>query len=278
MLPPECLRHTRNANMSEADLLLGRGAFGKIVWLPLDIGGVAVKQMQVQSHSAREQIIGEMLALDVRHSSLVACIGIAFRMNHARVIMEYGGRCNLSLMPFSDVGRIAVVLSDVASALVYLNALNLVHQDVKAENVLWDEQKARLSDYGCMRPRGTWTLCSGTPAIRPPEVHPKKPHYVSSAIDAWAYGLFMRHVLSFLQKPLAQLWGAVLRDIHVSIELLLIPNPESRGDVKQCANETMRVADVYRCSLCARDTSPYVGYISGYALEFAAHFRFHLSI
>jgi len=107
------------------------------------------------------------------------------------------------------------LLSELTGALVYLNSLGIVHQDVKTENILWRRGDSetengvyKLCDFGVMviaknieenersevapkgRPGTLWTMA--------PEVLRNQPR--DSSCDIWSLGCVLYEV-AFLDKP-----------------------------------------------------------------------------
>jgi serine/threonine protein kinase len=71
-----------------------------------------------------------------------------------------------------DVSRGLRILEQVASALDYAHANNVIHRDIKPSNILLDEEKAILTDFGLvMRPSLETTMGTafGTPRYIAPE-------------------------------------------------------------------------------------------------------------
>lgn len=88
---------------------------------------------------------------------------------------------------------VRLVLRQVASALAYLQGLQIAHRDLKPENVLVvGPSQIQVADFGwaCWWKPGQWntTLC-GTPEYVPPEclAHPRRYH--AWQVDSWALGV-----------------------------------------------------------------------------------------
>lgn len=88
--------------------------------------------------------------------------------------------------------QIVVILKDVLSGLNYLHSHNKIHRDVKAANILLNEQGiAKLSDFGVSEPVDSSIkkrTIIGTLLWLPPEVINQEPDY-STAIDIWSLGI-----------------------------------------------------------------------------------------
>ncbi|XP_050527831.1 cAMP-dependent protein kinase catalytic subunit alpha-like [Daktulosphaira vitifoliae] len=86
--------------------------------------------------------------------------------------------------------------SEVLLAIEYLHRLNLVHRDVKPENILIDSYgHAQLADFGfCKYVQGrTYTLC-GTPEYIAPEMLVRKGY--GRTVDYWAFGVLIYEMVA----------------------------------------------------------------------------------
>lgn len=84
-----------------------------------------------------------------------------------------------SLPPDMDIEAICFhVLGQMLSALDYLASNNLIHRDVKPENILYSDEKGsylfQLADLGLVNHRSQATTFCGTSATRLPSFGP--PH------------------------------------------------------------------------------------------------------
>jgi len=265
---------------SVRNICLGEGAYGRVMRLALPHGHIVVKSIATDNYPSREQIIGEMLAQDVRHGALTAVVDVFCVGREAKIVMSYAGDLNLLDAALTCIGSAAVAIADASRAVSYLHALHFVHQDVKPENVLWDDlgQRARLTDYGCLRLQGSWTFCRGTPPLQPPEVAHcillDKKHLVCFSIDAWMFGLFIFAVLS--NVVYADIGGGkcVTTSISANALPLLAPNPIYRGCIQECASDSRDLAYHYRDCLPRRDSTrtslPCLGFWRENARHFAA--------
>lgn len=82
----------------------------------------------------------------------------------------------------------------IAETIGYLHTLNLVHRDIKAENILLNRNKQlKLIDFGfsleSVPPATIDTFC-GTPTYMAPEIVSKKDH-VPHYTDLWSLGIFL---------------------------------------------------------------------------------------
>ena len=95
------------------------------------------------------------------------------------------------------------ICHDVALALAYLHANDIIHRDLSSNNVLLigEGSRAKVTDFGMsklmdMNPRMTpLTQVPGTPAYMPPEALIAPPHY-SSKLDCFSHGVLTLQIIT----------------------------------------------------------------------------------
>lgn len=100
----------------------------------------------------------------------------------------------------------AIVFQQVLMALNYLHLRNIVHRDIKLENVLMqtdniENLNIKITDFGFAKisvPDNGLTDVLGSPLYMAPEIILKKPY--GTAVDIWAAGV-MLHVLVVGEPP-----------------------------------------------------------------------------
>ena len=165
---------------------------------------VAIKIVDQTSAGSYSAHCGEVLALSLSHANLVSVLGVEFskprRWGEMYVLMELWGHATVAdLISARDAScrtsRALHVALCLGRSLAYLhNVHGLVHQDVKPDNILWCEErrKAKLCDFGTMRPAGAWTEERGAPSFRAPELRSagsRAWHEVQPALDSWSAGI-----------------------------------------------------------------------------------------
>lgn len=112
------------------------------------------------------------------------------------IVMEYccGGSVKDVMRRLSrplTQAQITVIVKDVLNGLDYLHAKNRIHRDVKAANILLNEEGvAKLGDFGVSEPFDPTRKnpnITGTPLWLPPEVISRDSY--TSNIDIWSLGI-----------------------------------------------------------------------------------------
>jgi serine/threonine protein kinase len=142
--------------------------------------------------NAEEQEIELLQSLT--HPHIVQCLG-GFRIgDELQIAMEYCGNGCLG----SHKGRITeqvllAVIRDIATALEYIHSRNLIHFDVKPQNILINTVgEAKLADFGVSRHADSTIAraqCAkaGTDLYVAPEL--KNGETATSAADIWGLGM-----------------------------------------------------------------------------------------
>ncbi|XP_003744999.1 cAMP-dependent protein kinase catalytic subunit gamma-like [Galendromus occidentalis] len=107
----------------------------------------------------------------------------------------YGDLYDIGTIPHPE-SRLKVLLGQVVLGLEYIHCCNLIHRDLKPDNILvFEKGLLKLCDFGVAvrassRPTGT----AGTLRFMAPEMHGDKPY--TCAVDWWALGIMMYELLT----------------------------------------------------------------------------------
>lgn len=182
--------------------LIGKGAFGAVYMglLPSSSQLVAVKVVQGAnaSESSVEALQSELeLLRNLSHPNIVRFLGALWdsKEKELTIFTEYiecGSVANMvkrfGALPLPVIQR---YLYQILEGLVYLHSLDVVHRDIKGDNILvTKEGLAKLADFGCSghleQLRGHDDRVAGTPMWMAPEVI--RNEAVSAAADIWSVG------------------------------------------------------------------------------------------
>ncbi|GMP83457.1 hypothetical protein CsSME_00037359 [Camellia sinensis var. sinensis] len=193
---------------------LGDGGFGTVYHGKLRDGReVAVKRLYEHNYKRVTQFINEVQILTcLRHCNLVSLYGCTSR--HSRellLVYEYipngtvadhlhGDRPRNASLTWPVRMNIAI---ETASALTYLHASDIIHRDIKTNNLLLDNNFCvKVADFGLSRLFPTdvthvSTAPQGTPGYVDPEYH--RCYQLTDKSDVYSFGVVLIELISSLR-------------------------------------------------------------------------------
>ncbi|XP_042461745.1 PTI1-like tyrosine-protein kinase At3g15890 isoform X1 [Zingiber officinale] len=208
------LKELRSAtNNFNYDNKLGEGGFGSVYWGQLwDGSQIAVKRLKVWSNSEQEKFAAEVEKLGaVRHKNLLSFRGYCAEGQEHLIVYDY--MPNLSLHShlhgyhsdecFLDWGRRMSIVIGTSEGITHLHQQTtppIIHQDIKASNVLLDSDfQARVADFGFVKiiPGGlnlqTTTAKSTLGYLTPEYIKSGK---ASESCDVYSFGILLLELVS----------------------------------------------------------------------------------
>ncbi|XP_078150057.1 G-type lectin S-receptor-like serine/threonine-protein kinase At4g27290 isoform X2 [Carex rostrata] len=193
---------------------LGEGGFGIVYKGQLPCGQeIAVKRLSRESVQGLNEFMNEVLLLaKLQHRNLVRLLGCCIEDNERLLIYEFMANKSLDFYIFDATRRVSLnwrmrleIIIGIVRGLLYLHQdsrLNIIHRDLKAANILLDEQmNPKISDFGTARlfkrdQQGvinTETVI-GTRGYMPPEYILEGTISVKS--DVYSFGVLLLEIIS----------------------------------------------------------------------------------
>ncbi|KAL6492993.1 hypothetical protein OROGR_032752 [Orobanche gracilis] len=145
----------------------------------------------------------------VRHKNVVQFIGACTRPPLLCINLYPAEACMISSIS-KGVFKLPAILKvaiDVSKGMSYLHSNNIIHRDLKAANILMDENEVvKIADFGVSRVQlqsGVMTAETGTYRWMAPDVIEHKPY--NHKADVFSFGVVLWELLAGKQVPYAHL-------------------------------------------------------------------------
>ncbi|VBB32816.1 unnamed protein product [Acanthocheilonema viteae] len=246
--------------------LIGNGAFGSVkLTARKDTGILAVAKFICKSKVFSESWIPspkrdnrvvpiELHLLEtLSHPNIVKLLDVFENDMYYQLVMEKLG-CGMDLFEFIeqqpklDEPLISYIFRQVVSAVTYLHSKNIVHRDLKDENVIIDQNfSCKLIDFGSAAYFGqnfVFSTFCGTMEYCSPEVLQGN-KYRGPELEMWSLGILL-YTLVFFENPFRNLEEAMRAKIKLPWEIseglfqviawLLQRDPQLRATVQDIGN------------------------------------------
>uniref|UniRef100_T1JIH4 Protein kinase domain-containing protein n=1 Tax=Strigamia maritima TaxID=126957 RepID=T1JIH4_STRMM len=241
---------------------IGKGAFGcvkmafrntdKLLVITKFIGKCKVyDECWVDDNLLKKTVPLEVsLLTTLKHSNIVQVLDVFENADYFQMVMEKHG-CGMDLFEFIDRGPsldeplASLIFRQVASAVTYLHGLNILHRDIKDENIILNENfHIKLIDFGSatfMAPGKLFSTFCGTVEYCSPEVLQGN-KYRGPELEMWSLGVTL-YTLIFGENPFFDVDETIKADLRPPFQAskdlmhliggLLNADPKSRFGLRE---------------------------------------------
>ncbi|CAG0912880.1 unnamed protein product [Notodromas monacha] len=168
-------------------------------------------------HKTQKMLSREIINMDkLVHPNIIRLFQVVETLSRIHLIMEYAGGGELFAY-ITNKGKLSedeskVIFSQLVSAVSYMHGNNMVHRDIKAENVFYASPRwVKLGDFGfsigIANNENLKTFC-GSPPYAAPELF-QDDSYAGCPVDVWALGVLLYFMVSGLMPFRAQTVAAL---------------------------------------------------------------------
>ncbi|CAK1601725.1 unnamed protein product [Parnassius mnemosyne] len=197
------------------------------------------------------------LLLTLKHPNIVSVVDVFENDKYFQMVMEKHG-AGMDLFEFIerrprlDEPLISYIFRQIGQAVEYLHSLNILHRDIKDENVIIDNKfHVKLIDFGSatfMSPDTLFSTFYGTTEYCSPEVLAGN-KYAGPELEMWSMGITL-YVLTFFVNPFS--------DIEDTIQgLLALPQIVSE-DLEQLLRWMLCKEPAHRCTVAQLMSHPWI--------------------
>ncbi|KAL0899737.1 hypothetical protein Bca101_083698 [Brassica carinata] len=191
---------------------LGEGGFGPVYKGRLIDGeDVAIKRLSIASGQGLVEFKNEaMLIAKLQHTNLVQLLGCCIEKDEKMLIYEYMPNKSLDYFLFDPLRKNVLdwtlrfmIMEGIVQGLLYLHKysrLKVIHRDIKASNILLDEDmNPKISDFGMARifgaqeSRANTKRVAGTFGYMSPEYF--REGLFSAKSDVFSFGVLMLEII-----------------------------------------------------------------------------------
>ena len=207
-------KHTQKPPATSLDFywlkgLIGKGAFGKVhlgiqVLTGKKVALKCIEKRRLKCQNSIKKVFQEVLILKkTQHQNVIRLLEVFENKQHIFFVMEYASGGDLLQLVKAkrkiSESKTQPIFRQIVQALAYCHSINVLHRDIKLDNILLSsENEVLLCDFGVSRfvtPGKIIKEQCGTPAYIAPEIISGE-GYEGVGADIWSLGVLLYAMLT----------------------------------------------------------------------------------
>ncbi|CAD8063559.1 unnamed protein product [Paramecium sonneborni] len=223
---------------------LGRGKMSDVYSVIDQKTGMALALKIIQKSLIKSKGLANLVSNEIKiqmclvHSNILKCFGVVDDIKQIALILELSDQTLYSLIRRQKLSRRQMIniLFQVLNAVNYLHSCDIIHRDIKAENILLCQDVIKLADLGIsIRARDSSQYC-GTIGYMAPEIKQYKNY--TSKVDCYSIGILIFEMMyqKLPTQTLCQIKN-IEKDLLIDLMNNLIePDQENRFSCQEALN------------------------------------------
>jgi serine/threonine protein kinase len=188
--------------------MIGQGSYALVLKAKWKSETVAIKMFPrhvLETNDFQQEL---QLMMLLKHPNIVTMLGACIKVPRIGIVMEFCANGSLAIYIRQNKGKIGFsrklrILLDVARGMRFLHSNNVIHRDLKCENVLLDNNMvAKVADFGLSRKSAhgvKMTTMVGSPAYMAPELVANE--FYDEKIDVFSFAIVMFELYTESLEP-----------------------------------------------------------------------------